>query len=79
MATATREPALPDVTVPKYTPWGSWRVGIGVGVLLEPPPPPPHATINAVRDKKIRLKSLLHNLESDLKTHVSVDHVVRKC
>jgi PAS domain S-box-containing protein len=23
--------------------------------------------------------SLLHNLESDLKTHVSVDHVVRKC
>jgi nicotinamide phosphoribosyltransferase len=24
-------------------------------------------------------KSLLHNLESDLKTHVSVDHVVRKC
>jgi dipeptidyl aminopeptidase/acylaminoacyl peptidase len=25
------------------------------------------------------LVSLLHNLESDLKTHVSVDHVVRKC
>jgi hypothetical protein len=25
------------------------------------------------------LESLLHNLESDLKTHVSVDHVVRKC
>jgi hypothetical protein len=24
-------------------------------------------------------ESLLHNLESDLKTHVSVDHVVRKC
>jgi hypothetical protein len=27
----------------------------------------------------LTLKSLLHNLESDLKTHVSVDHVVRKC
>jgi hypothetical protein len=24
-------------------------------------------------------ESLLHNLESDLKTHVSVDPVVRKC
>jgi hypothetical protein len=36
--------------------------------------------IAQVRRYSIRgLVSLLHNLESDLKTHVSVDHVVRKC